>query len=190
MVPQTRIAAYCGIAGIVTFYGSLLSAVAFSPSFRWTTGAISDLGAVGADHAWMYNGGLVLGGLFSLAFAYGVFTSSVHWVEYVGAASVAVAYLLAILAGVFPYPTPLHDPIALVQFLLIPVGLWVYGAGNLLRGAPRLGAATLGLGAVAAGGVVWLLAVAATGSEAFALPELAVIVPFDTWAAMTIWRLY
>ncbi|MFC6964319.1 DUF998 domain-containing protein [Halocatena marina] len=190
MVSQKRIAAYCGIAGIMTLYGSILLAVVLPPSFHWTADAISDLGAVGADHAWIYNGGLILASFFYLVFAYGVFINSIYWMEYIGIVLIAFAYFLAVLAGIFPYPTPLHDPIALIQFFLIPIGLWVYGSGNFFAGYRRLGAVTIGLGVIAAGGVVWLLAVATTDSQAFALPELVVIIPFDTWAVITIWRLY
>lgn len=188
--PSSRTAARAGAIGLLVAYVTLVSAIVLSPDFRWTDSALSDLGAVGASNAWVFNGGLIVGGTFLLAFAYGVFLDSSNRSERAGAGVLAVTYVLTVLVGVFPYPTPPHDPIALAQFLLIPLGLWVYGAGNVLRGAVRIGVTTIGLGVIAAGGDVWLLAVAATGSDAFALPELAVIVPFDVWALLTIRRLH
>lgn len=119
-----------------------------------------------------------------------MFINSAHWIESLGTLVIGSVYFLTILIGIFPYPTPLHDPLALVQFFLIPVGLWVYGIGNILRGAAGLGAVTIVLGIIVVGGVIWLLTVAATGSQAFALPELAITIPFDTWSVITAWRLY
>jgi len=186
----SRLAAGCGIAGLMVFYGSLSIAIALSPTFDWTTSALSDLGAVGVAGAWLFNGGLILSAIFFLAFSYGVFASSANRLERIGALVVSLAYALTILVGVFPYPTPLHDPIALAQFLLIPVALLLYGTGNVRRGAPRLGAVTIVLGFAAFAGNVALLAVAAAGPSGYALPELAVILPFDLWALLTIRRLY
>lgn len=186
----SRLAAGCGTVGLMIFYGSSSLAIALSPTFDWTASALSDLGAVGVAKAWLFNGGLILSAIFLLAFSYGVFATSVHRVERLGALLVSLAYALTILVGVFPYPTPLHDPIALAQFLLIPVALLLYGTGNVRRGAPRLGAVTIVLGIAALAGNVVLLAVAAAGPSGYALPELAIIVPFDLWALMTIRRLY
>jgi hypothetical membrane protein len=190
MVSWNRIAAQCGIIGLVAFYGSVFLAAALSPSFQWTTNALSDLGAVGAHRAWIFNGGLILSGLCYLVFASGVFTNSVHRIESIGALVIGFVYFLTILIGVFPYPTPLHDPIALVQFLLIPVGLWTYGTGNIRRGASRLGTTTIGLGIVALVANGLLIVVFEAESLGLAIPELAIVIPFDIWAGITIWRLY
>ncbi|XVH33078.1 DUF998 domain-containing protein (plasmid) [Haloferacaceae archaeon DSL9] len=190
MISRNRIAALCGIFGLVTLYGSIFLAVVLSPSFQWTTNALSDLGAVGAHRAWIFNGGLILSGFFFVAFAFGVFTNSAHRIESLGALVIALVYFLTMLVGVFPYPTRLHNPVALGQFFLIPIGLWIYGTGNVLRGATRLGATTIGLGIVALAANVWLIAVFRAGSMGLALPELAIAVPFDAWAGITIWRLY
>lgn len=190
MVSWNRTAALCGGIGLVIFYGSVFVATSLSPSFQWTMNALSDLGAVGAPHAWIFNGGLILSGLFYLVFASGVFVNSTHWIESIGALVIGFTYFLTVLVGGFPYPTPLHAPIALVQFLLIPVGLWIYGVGNVRRGASRLGATTIGLGIVSLVANGLLIAVVKAGSLGLAIPELAVILPFDAWAGITIWRLY
>lgn len=190
MISWNRTAAQCGVIGIIVFYGSVVLAASLSPSFQWTTNALSDLGAVGAHRAWIFNGGLILSGLFYLVFASGVFVNSTHWIESIGALVIGFVYFLTILIGIFPYPTPPHGPIALVQFLLIPIGLWIYGVGNVRRGASRLGATTIGLGIVALIANGLLIAVFEAGSIGLAIPELAVIIPFDTWAGITIWRLY
>lgn len=190
MTSWNRIAAQCGIIGLVVFYGSVLLAVTLSSSFQWTANALSDLGAVGTPHAWIFNGGLVLSGLFFLVFISGAFRHSSRRVELIGAFVIAFVYFLSILVGIFPYPMPLHDPIALVQFLLIPVGLWIYGTGNVLRGASRLGAVTIGLGIGALVANGWLIVVFETGSSGLAVPELAITIPLDTWAVITIWRFW
>lgn len=191
MTVRAHIAAKCGLIGLVIFYGSVLLAVTLSPSFRWTASALSDLGAVGTQLAWIFNGGLILSGLFFIVFAYGVFIDSVHWIESIGALVIALVYFLSILVGIFPYPTPLHGPLALIQFLSIPVGLWIYGIGNVFRGASRLGAVTIGFGIVALVANGWVLAVAVfEAGSGLAIPELAVTIPLDTWAIITIWRFW
>lgn len=190
MTARTHIAAQCGLIGLVIFYGSVLVAVALSPSFRWTANSLSDLGAVGAPVAWMFNGGLILSGLFFLVFAYGVFVDSTHWVESLGALVIAIMYFLSILVGLFPVPHPLHDVLAVMVFLLTPVGLWIYGTGNVVRGVRGLGVLTIGLGLVIPVAIVGLFTVVAEGPSGVALPELGATVVFDIWVVLTVRRLY
>jgi hypothetical membrane protein len=44
-------------------------AIGFTPSFAWAGSALSDLDAPSAPTPWLFNGKLVLGGLFALPFA-------------------------------------------------------------------------------------------------------------------------
>lgn len=78
MVSWNRIAAQRGCIGLVAFYGSVSVAVVLSPSLQWTANTLTDLGAVGAHRAWIFNGGLILSGLFYLVFASSVFANSAH----------------------------------------------------------------------------------------------------------------
>ncbi|WP_394329573.1 DUF998 domain-containing protein [Haladaptatus litoreus] len=138
----------------------------------------------------MFDGGLIAGGSFLSVIAFGVFSNSDRRGEWVGSAFLMLAYVLNVFVGLFPYPQPLHTPIALVQFVLIPVGLLIFGVGSVLRGASRLGGIAVALGIVAVVSNLWLFSIISAGSEAIALPELAVVLPLDSWAAMMIWRQY
>ncbi|WP_049972243.1 DUF998 domain-containing protein [Haladaptatus cibarius] len=179
-----------GAVGLLIVYGTLISTIALSPTFQWTGSALSDLGAVGADRSWLFNGGLIVGGAFLSLFAFGVFSNSEHWGKQVGSVLLTLAYVLSVFVGLFPYPQPQHTPIALAQFVLIPVGLLTFGVESVLRGASGLGGIALALGTIAVAGNLWLFSVVSAGSEAIALPEFAVVFPLDSWAMVMVWRQY
>ncbi|KTG09009.1 hypothetical protein AUR64_14500 [Haloprofundus marisrubri] len=175
------LAVQSGAVGLLVVYGSLLAAIVLSPTFGWTTSALSDLGAVDAQRMWIFNGGLILGGFLLAIFVRGIVAQTTHRTKQLGAIVLGTAYVLSIFVGVFPHPTPLHNPVALTQFALIPIGLSIYAIGSLSQGVSTMGLAATVLALSAFAGVGWLVTVVSGGSQGIALPELVVVASLDIW---------
>jgi hypothetical membrane protein len=94
-----------GLAGIAF-------AIGFTPSFAWAGSALSDLGAPSAPTPWLFNGKLVLGGLFALPFAWWRWRQGANPIERVGAIGLAGTGLALSGVGLFPTGTALHLALA------------------------------------------------------------------------------
>lgn len=193
MARNPRLAA-SGVVAAAVSLASLLLATMLSPSFEWTGNALSNLGVAGTDAgtpttALLFNGGLVVGALLGLVFAYYLWTCA----ENRGKRTVAVLFALTLVAmgaiGVFPQGTALHVPAAVAFFVLVTVTIWadavvVGGTEEGLRGAV---ATWLGAANVAAW-IIW----AATGPirrPGLALPEIVGALVFAIWILSTAIRL-
>ncbi|SEO97765.1 hypothetical membrane protein [Halogranum amylolyticum] len=170
------VARLAGHAAPVVTLGAILLATVVSDTFAWTDSALSDLG-VAAATAPLFNGGLVVGGLLALPFAYAL------WVDGRGPLGrlTAVAFALAAttmgLVGVFVSGHPLHLPVALSFYLLVTATLVLDGVARRTRRAGQL-SALLGV-AHLAGWVLWV-----SGSRfgtGLAVPEFVGAVVFAAW---------
>ncbi len=175
-----------GVAAVLVTVSAILFATLVSPDFAWRTNALSDLGVTTTDAGtavtvWLFNGGLVLGALFGLAFAV------LRWRRSDGqlARLVAVSFAATMGAlggiGLFPSGTALHTPVAAAFYALVTVTLWIdaWEAGGGPGG--RRGAVTTWLGATNA--VAWLIW-AATGPvdrPGVAIPEIIGALVLAVW---------
>jgi len=168
-----RLARFSGPLGAVLTVGAILAAIALSPDFSWTGGALSDLG-VAADPLvrLLFNGGLIGGAVVAVAFGRALRRDST---------AVAAGYVLAIVAmalvGVFPAGTPLHFPVAVAFFLLATATVTLDGwrRRGTLPGRVAL--------ALAAGHVLgWLLwGAGVRPGPGLALPEVGGVAMFGLW---------
>jgi len=173
-----RFARACGVLAPVAALTGIGLAIAFTPSFSWASSALSDLGTPGAPVPWLFNGGLILGGVLALPFAWW------HWRRArtrVGR-SVPVALAGAGLAlagiGVFPLGTALHFPFAAGFYLLLTYTLFLDGSVRALAGTLRRGLAWIwvGIGHLT-GWLLWALA----GVGGLAVPEAFGALLFTAW---------
>ncbi|MFC6973740.1 DUF998 domain-containing protein [Halomicroarcula sp. GCM10025709] len=157
MVERERASLWAGVVSVVVTNAAILSAALASPGFRWTGHALSNLGQPGHAVATplttlLFDGGLVVGGLLGLGFAYALWTGS----GTVGKAAVP-AFVAAMVAmagiGVFPQSQPLHAPVAIGFYLLSMVTMALSGVGGVVAGERRYAAVTLALTALHVG--VW-----------------------------------
>ena len=177
-----RALVWSGLASSLVGFATTLAATLVSPTFSWTAHALSDLGAPTATTAWLFNGGLVLGGLIGLPFAGVVYARARHALERVGAVALAGAVAALALVGAFPTGTPAHFPVAVAYFTLFTVAMWVHGTGAALAGDVRRGLGGIWLGIVH--GLAWL-AWAVAGPEGLAIPELVGSALFLAWIVQT-----
>lgn len=188
-----RASAWAGVASPAVALGTMLLATLLSPEFAWTGNALSNLGGAGGPEnpasttltRLLFNGGLILGGLFGLAFGYVLLRRARNLVERLGVLAFGASITAMGLVGVFPQDTDPHFPVAVAFYLLLSVALWVYGLGNLLAGERRRGALTVVLGFLNIGAwVAWGLGGDVT-RPGLAIPEIAGALILAGWALWT-----
>lgn len=182
-----RYAVYCGLLAPILSLGStgLATVVAPASEFTWQGFAISDLGRPTARTYFLFNGGLILGGLVGMLFSWPLWRRSRNELERAGAGVFVVTLLGLTLVGVFHLPKALHEPVALLFFLGGPFTHWFYGTGQVLAGDVRFGLVSIWVGvAHVVGWTGWIIYIAVGGSAEswFAVPEMIASVAFGCWA--------
>ncbi|OLZ41454.1 hypothetical protein A6E15_10865 [Natrinema saccharevitans] len=193
MTETKRLATYCGIAAPLVTLGAILIATLVAPpeTFTWRTRALSDMGRYGAPTFPLFNGGLIVGGLIGLPFAWRLWTASRNRLERAGIALLVVTVVGQIGVGIFflehtavYLERSLHPVAALSVFGVAPFAGWVYGTGAARAGDTRLAVASIAIGFVHpltwAG---WVLALdgAVDTDTWFAVPEFVAAVAFGSW---------
>ena len=183
-----------GVVAAGVSLASVLLATMLSPDFAWTANALSNLGVPGTaagtpTTALLFNGGLIVGALVGLVFAFFLWRRAENRGKRVVAVLLAVTLAAMGAIGVFPQGSPLHVPVAVAFFVLVTATIWadavvVGGTDEGLRGAVAtwLGAANVGVW------VIW----AATGPvrrPGLALPEVVGALVFAIWILSTAIRL-
>jgi hypothetical membrane protein len=176
-----RLGTASGLLAPLVTLGAIAIATTLSPTFVWTTSALSDLGVRGAPTAWLFNGGLIVGSVIALPFGVLVFLSAENQIEQAGAVLFGVTAVLLAAIGVFPAGTPQHFPAAVSFYLFLSISLWVYGTGNVFAGKRRLGVLTVCLGLLnIVAWVVWAVAFRAV-IPGLALPESVGAIILGGW---------
>ncbi|SDJ90133.1 hypothetical membrane protein [Natronorubrum texcoconense] len=187
-----QVATACGLAAPVVALGAILLAtlLAAPETFTWRGRALSDMGRYEARTFRLFNGGLILGGLLGIPFAWRLWVASrsglerlgvVLWIATVGLVGVGVFF---IGHTEFYLGTDLHAPAALVYFGLAPFAQWVYGTGQILADERRLGLVSIWLGIVhPLAWLGWLLSRngASDPMAWFAVPEMVAALAFGCW---------
>ncbi|ELY89656.1 DUF998 domain-containing protein [Natrinema altunense] len=193
MTERTSLATYCGIAGTIVSLGTITVAtiVASPETFTWQGHALSDMGRYGTPTFPLFNGGLIVGGLLGLPFAWRCWITSRNALERVGVGLLATAVVGQIGVGLFflehtavYLETSLHGIAALTVFGVAPFAGWIYGSGAAMAGDGRLAIASVGLGTVHP--LVWFGWLLSLGGAAetgawFAVAEFGAAVAFGGW---------
>lgn len=174
---RTALGRRAGPAAIVLTFAGVLGGMLASPSFSLADNALSELGVatsvVGTPTtALLFNGGLVVGGLVGLGFAWYLVTVATDALGRLTGGCFAVTTWSMAGVGIFPMGSSLHGPVALAFFLAISVTLAVGGLAARRHGGARFGTASL---AGAVGHILGWLGWLAAGGPALvglAVPEL------------------
>ncbi len=159
-----RLAGVAGPAAVVVsgagvFGSAVLASWILGSWFSWAGNALSHLGAVGRATAPLFNGSLVAAGLL-------------------GVVVLAASFGSSGLVGVFSLPHSLHGPVALAYFILLTLGLFVHGTGDVLAGHPYRGLRSIWFGVAHVAG--WVL-LGFVPFEGIALSELVGAVGVWGW---------
>lgn len=175
-VLSRRTARYSGVAAVIVALVSILGATALAPNFDWLGSALSDMGTVPAS-AWLFNGGLVVGGLLGIPYAWMLWTVAADALSRLRAGCFLAAVLCLAGIGLFPSGTALHFPAAVGFYLAATLTMLVDGAARVRLGRGKL-AAAFGAGTIGVWPVwlVWL----PLGSG-IAVPEFVGAVLFGLW---------
>jgi len=120
----TKLAGICGILLPFVFFTGILIAISYSPWFKWTNNALSDLGVKGSS-ALIFNNGLIFGGLLAFIFSIGLIKILSNKI---GAYILAIGSLALIGAGLFPITMyTLHYIMSAIFFGSLTIGLLIIG---------------------------------------------------------------
>lgn len=179
---------WSGVAGALLGVATVLVATHLSPTFAWTENAISDLGASGAAHPQVLNGGLLASSLLAVPFVSVLWRQATNPLERAGTVTYALSLVSLALIGVFPIGDPLHTPVSVAFFTLGTVTLLLYGTGTVLGGAIQRGLGSIWLGLAQV--VSWILwDVGIRLGPGLAIPELigaALVVCWLVWTTQAV----
>ncbi|MFD1564099.1 DUF998 domain-containing protein [Haloarchaeobius amylolyticus] len=193
MANRARVATYYGVTAPAVALGAIVLATIIAPpeTFTWQDRALSEMGRYGSSTFFLFNGGLIAGGLLGLPFVWHCWATSRNAVERLGVVLLAIAVGGLIGVGVFflehtavYVERSLHGLAALSVFGVAPFASWVYGSGAALAGDGRLAVASVWFGNVhPLAWLGWLLSLGGrvdTGTW-FAVPEFVAAVAFGGW---------
>jgi len=120
----TKLAGLCGILMPFIFLISILIAMLYSPWFKWTHNALSDLGAE-APSALFFNNGLMFAGFLAFIFSIGLI--KILSIK-IGGYILAISSLALIGVGIFPITLfNLHYIASAIFFISMIIGLLIIG---------------------------------------------------------------
>jgi hypothetical membrane protein len=130
---RVRVGAIAGIAGAVLFTGGWIVAGLVQPAtYDWARQEISDLGALTADHAWVWNLADSLSGLLILIFAVGILPLvRVARAGKVGAILIGIVGFGSVLDGLLREDCPLSTSDACQRLQDAPGLSWQHQAHDI-----------------------------------------------------------
>jgi hypothetical membrane protein len=172
-----------GISGIIASTLPLIvifASTVLEKSFSWSKHALSDIGV--SQTAWLFNSGLIIGGLLNLLFAFGLrnYLGKKRLVK-VGVSLLIVSSISLALVGVFTENCNIiHALVALGYLLLAPVGIIFIGQGEKNK---QFGKVSLSLGITALLAIFGLpvITFVVNLQIGFAVPEFAESLVLSIW---------
>lgn len=134
---SSRTAGLCGIVGPVIAVIFIGASISIHPWFSFADNALSDLGAIGTTHSYVFNIGLILTGIFGLVFAIGLIRFLERRLGQIGAAIFGAGTFSLILIGIFPEGMSLHYPVSIGFFALAALGILIEGIDQLRNPSSR-----------------------------------------------------
>ena len=180
---RLRVAGLCGVIVPVVAFSCIFIAISLSPWFSWTANALSDLGV--GEAAWLFNSGLMAGGILTMIFAVGL------WIAFrkralgrVGAVGLFLDAVALFGIGVFSEAAGvIHFYFSVAFFVLFPISLFLLGASAIVSGSGKFGSFTILIGVFAA--IPW-----AFSWDGVAIPEAISALFASIWVIWEGARLY
>lgn len=147
---RLRIAGLCGIAAPVIAFSCIFLAISMSPWFSWSANALSNLGV--GEAAWVFNSGLMTGGILMMIFAAGLLVAfRGRTLGRVGAIFFFFDTVALFGIGLFSEAAgDIHSYFSVAFFVLFPLSLFLLGASAVMTGSKKFGSFTIVDGILAA----------------------------------------
>jgi len=180
---RLRIAGLCGIAAPMMAFSCIFLAISLSPWFSWTANALSDLGV--GEAAWVFNSGLMVGGILTMVFAAGLLVAfKRRTLGCVGAVLLFFDAVALFGIGLFSEASgEIHSYFSVAFFALFPLSLFLLGAGAVMVGSKKFGSFTIVAGVLAA--LPWVFS-----WDGVAIPEAISALVASIWIIAEGARLY
>ena len=141
-----RIIELLALISIVAAWVTVLLSISLNPWFRVTANALSDLGGgnlalnghPSPTDPWIYNYGLILTGIFILAFSSFSIRLGENKIENAGLSFFIISGLFLALIGIYHEGTYPHDFVSIWFFILSSISFFTVGI-SLVSKAPRYG---------------------------------------------------
>jgi len=149
---------YFGVLALAVGWLTIIGSAALNPWFSLTRNALSDLGAMGVENAWMFNLGITVAGILATLYSTYLIWISRSRLEVLASSILLFSALHLILIGVFPEGTYPHLLVSFEFFILMGFSILAFGAALISLGEMRLGLAFTSLstmGFVGAAFIPW-----------------------------------
>ncbi len=140
-----RFARYAGILAPPITFLFIAVAILTHPWFSFTENALSDLGALHTENNWIFNTGLILGGILATVFSVYLQGKGKNMAENTGYAIFLASSVFMILIGVFPEDTAPHFTVSVLFYLLGSVAISISGIGFVRSGRKKEGKISVAL---------------------------------------------
>lgn len=180
-----KISGACGVLAPIVAFAFISLAITSYPQFSWTENALSDLGVQEGATALLFNSGLVMSGILSFIFAFGLFTVlGDKTLGKIGAVLFVLVALALTAIGVFPENVkPTHYYVSVMFFALFPISAFTIGTTFLLKANFKMGFFTFLVAIVAA--AVWIIHWTIGFGSNVAIPETLSGISASTWAIVS-----
>lgn len=172
-----QVAGLCGIIAPIIAFSLITLAIQSSTSFSWDSNALSDLGVSGLS-AVLFNSALIIAGILSLVFAYGISQILKSSAGQIGSALFYCTGLSLMAIGIFPETAGrIHFYVSVAFFTFAPLSLLVIGV-SMIREKRK----AAGILAVASATVAIIAWVPQYGG--LAVPETIAAASMSLWSIM------
>ncbi|MDZ7731196.1 MAG: DUF998 domain-containing protein [Natrialbaceae archaeon] len=132
--PLRSLLTACGIlAPLAAFIAIAASTWIHRAWFTWANHALSDLGALGTDHFWIYNVGLLATGTFGILFAARLLDYFRSRISQAGTIVFSLGMFSLAMVGAFPGGVQYHMRATNLFFGLCTIGVLIVGIGESLE---------------------------------------------------------
>lgn len=171
-----------GMIGATVSYLFIAVAIALSPWFNIYNNALSDLGNLDlhGSTGWIFNTGLILGGLFTTLFSILLSIRHRTWKYLTWTIPLTAASIDLSLVGFFSENVgSIHGIVSVILFTVMSMTMLIYSYVSWPLGSPRLGAAALVFGVTSV--MIW---VAKWPWQGVAIQETVTSIMTSLWIIM------
>ena len=167
-----RIAGIFGVISPLLTLSLVFLAIHSYEPFDWELNALSDLGIVSGNTMYLFNFGLIIGGVLCLFFALGLYLIfENNKLGRIGSFFFFLACFFLIAIGLFPENVwPIHFIVSVVFFLFLPISLFLISLSFYFDKQLSWAFFTVLIAAIAA--MPWILYFSTNFFKAVAIPEI------------------